>query len=557
MLEPTPAALARQVILDEGLAVGPEGWALLEEFEASGVSFTSPDPKLTRQYARALAHLALCALRSPTGTPMLIEGGVYHGCWLESTGTINTEILSRFCPGLAASTFSLFAEHRRADGLIPYKITPSGAAFRQIQMVTPLARSVWNHAASLGWVTGSGIDPARRPWVETLYEAMAAHDGWLAAHRDTRGTGGVEAFCAFDTGHDLSPRFWHGGDTCYGSDPTRPDPDDPLLPYLAPDLTANVACQRLSLARLARALGREGEAAAWEAKAAASTRVVLEDCWDPEDRFFYDRDRHGRFVRLRSDVLLRVLACEIGDDRLFAGALESDLLNTRRFFSRCPFPSLAMDDPRFDPSSAYNTWAGATNVLSVIRAFHAFEAHGRYAEQYLAARPLVAAFYRMERFGQCLNPWTGEEGYTQSYSPAMLGLLDFTERFSGILPTPDRALWFTSLPPRTDDHGASPSDASEYRRTVDGLRFLWTNAPGTSSASADGRFLFSVPRGLRVETDRSGRVTALVGLVPRTVTGTVALGDRSFAVAVGPNQRWLLDAGGFRLTRDPGMVLPR
>jgi hypothetical protein len=30
-----------------------------------------------------------------------------------------------------------------------------------------------------------------------------------------------------------------------GNDPTKYNPDNPLLPFVAPDLTANVACQRI------------------------------------------------------------------------------------------------------------------------------------------------------------------------------------------------------------------------------------------------------------------------------------------------------------------------
>ena len=137
-----PAASARAAIRTEQMPVSELGQGLLEEFGRSGVRFASSDPALTQRYARALAKLATCVLPSPEGRPMLIEGGAYQGCWLESTGTINNELLSRFCPNLATETFRLFARHARTDGLIPYKILAGGPAWRQIQMVTPLALSL-------------------------------------------------------------------------------------------------------------------------------------------------------------------------------------------------------------------------------------------------------------------------------------------------------------------------------------------------------------------------------------------------------------------------------
>src|SRR3546814_15081186 len=107
------------------------------------------------------------------------------------------------------------------------------------------------------------------------------------------------------------------------------------MPYVAPDLTANVACQRVYLARIAAELGEDP--APWEEKAAASLAALEHQCWDATDGTFYDRDRSGAFVRVLSDVLLRVLACEVGDDAFFVEALERHLLRTRRFLSHYGF----------------------------------------------------------------------------------------------------------------------------------------------------------------------------------------------------------------------------
>src|SRR5690606_17506965 len=133
----------------------------------------------------------------------------------------------------------------------------------------------------------------------------------------------------------------------------------------APDLTANVACQRHYLGLIEEALGRDG--GEWESASKASRAALFAQCFDEEDEFFYDRDRHGRQVRLQSDVLLRVLACEIGDRDFFRSALRRYLLNTRKFFAKFPLTSIALDDPRFDPNFAQNSWAGPSNFLSLIR----------------------------------------------------------------------------------------------------------------------------------------------------------------------------------------------
>ena len=149
-----------------------------------------------------------------------------------------------------------------------------------------------------------------------------------------RGKPDVEAFSTFDTGHDLSPRFWHVPDTPYQNDPGAYHPDSPILPFLAPDLTANIYCQRMYLSRMAEELGESG--LEWKAKAEFSLDRLFRCCYDEEDLFFYDRDRNDKFVRVQSDVLLRVMACEVGDQHLFDQLLQRYLLNTSKFLPDIP-----------------------------------------------------------------------------------------------------------------------------------------------------------------------------------------------------------------------------
>lgn len=516
--------------------------ASLAEWQASGVAFTASDPALERQYYKAVRELFSCIGPTADLGPILHEGGVYFGCWLESTGTINTEILSRFLPGVAARTFEGFARTQRADGLFPYKLSADGPAFNQIQLVSPLARSVWTHYR---------INGGDREFLARMYRAMTAYDAWIAANRDTGGTGAVEAFCAYDTGHDLSARFWHVPDTPFRNDPAKCDPDNPLVPFVAPDLTANIACQRTYLGRIAEELGEDD--APWFDKSVASVSALYDQCYDAGDGFFYDRDRHGRLVRVQSDVLLRVLASEIGDDAFFAAALERYLLNTSRFFAKFPFTSIALSDPRFDPNSGYNTWCGTSNLLSLIRAPHAFEAHHRHVELTFALQPALWALFRMERFAQTINPFTGEPGFTESYSPAMLGLLDFIERLSGILPRPDGTLWFTGLVPKAIQHGQTDNETA-YARTLDGHRFELVNATDGATVFRDGDPLYRFPRGIRLVTDRSGALVSLTGMSVGPVSGTVSGPEGTFEIMIGPNQQLDFRGGELVETRPAGYV---
>ena len=298
-MEPLKEALARlrasEPLERAGLA-NEKHWG---EFLASGVRFAAVGGPLEERWHQALRELAQCIRPLAGGAPVLNEGGVYWGTWIEGTGTISTEVLTRFLPQVAHDSHLIYAHHQREDGMIPYKVTNEGPGYSQIQIVTPLARSVWYHYCL------SGRD---RGYLRTMYEAMARMDAWLVAYRDTGHTGAVEAFCTFDTGHDLSPRFWNVADRGYQNDARQYDPASPIVPFIAPDLTANVACQRAYLARIADELGEDS--ARWHELARASVAALYEQCFDEADQLFYDRDvtgapRPGAIRRLAARARLR------------------------------------------------------------------------------------------------------------------------------------------------------------------------------------------------------------------------------------------------------------
>ncbi|KGP80469.1 MULTISPECIES: MGH1-like glycoside hydrolase domain-containing protein [unclassified Paenibacillus] len=523
----------------------PEERKLIQEWQASGVRFAASSGRLETTYYSALEKLLTCIVPLNGSEPILQEGGIYLGCWLESTGTINAELLSRLIPSVSETTYLAFAQHQREDGLLPYKLTENGPSFRQIQLVTPLARSVWNHYQLHG---------KDRSFLKTMYKAMVRYDEWIATYRNTRGTGCVEAFSTFDTGHDLSPRFWHVPDTPYKNDAASYHPDSPVLPFLAPDLTANIYCQRMYLSRMAVEFGKSG--AEWKAKAEASLDSLFRYCYDEEDMFFYDRDRNDEFVRVQSDVLLRVMACEVGDREMFDHMLRQYLLNTSKFFAKYPFTSMSMDDPRFDPFSSYNSWGGASNFLSLIRAPHAFEYHHRYVELTWVMQPILSSLSKAKRFAQALSPWTGEEGFTETYSPSILCLLDYVERLCGILPVESDQLWFTGLLPIDMDHGEEVAGHTAYSRTVNGLHFELVNTPERVTVYQGGNVLIEGPAGIRLVTDHSGHLVGIIGMSVRTIEGELVYRGTSIPIRIKGNELQRYTDGSLITERDIGIIYP-
>lgn len=539
----TAIDVALEVLHGEDPAQGLPAGPLREGVADAGLGFAAIGGPLGARWRQALVELAGCIRRlGDVGDPVLVEGGAYPGAWVESTASISVEVLARFAPAVARSTHLRIASLAREDGLLPYKVTDDGPAFSQIQMVTPLARTVWN-------VFGlTGADDLA--YLRTMYDAMAANDAWLARHRDTRGTGGVEAFCTFDTGHDASPRFWGVPDRCYQGEASLVDPAHPELPFVAPDLTANVAAQRRYLARIADRLGED--AVVWHELAAASTAALVAQCRDADGRY-YDRDARGELRRIVSDVILRVYESEHGDAAEFAEALSRDLLDTRRFLSVAGLTSLAMDDPRFSADASVNSWGGPVNLLSMIRAAHPFELHGRVAEHALVATSTLTSLAAADRFPQCLDPFTGEAGYTEAYSPALLFLVDQLERSCGILPRPDGGLWLSGLTPTRLDHGVA-ADAVAARRRVGSALFAIAGDDSRVVVERDGERMLEFPRGWRIVADPTGDPVAVVCLESAPVAGELVTASGSTHLELAPNERVDLATGAHTI---PGYSPPR
>ncbi len=348
--------------------------------------------------------------------PVLIEGGVYGGIWLEC-GPLEGLIYGKHRPDVARNNHDIFFRLQREDGYIPCWVRTDRRGSAQIQMTVPIAATALETADMTG-------DEAL---LSTAYAACSRWDAWLAEHRNTRGTGLCEAFCEYDTGHDNSPRFKGLPKKCPNDD-ARVCPSAGGLPYLAPDLSASVYGGRTALAAMADRLGRSAEAVMWREKAETTRGLIMKHCWDPEDDFFYDVDREGRFVKVCGDALTRVLGEHVVDAQTFERIYARHIRNPEAFWTPYPLPSISVSDPQFVKSLTENSWGGASQALTALRAPRWFGHYGKQRDLEILMTRWVEAISAAPDFMQQMNPWTGEFTTSAGYSPCMLVFLDFTDR---------------------------------------------------------------------------------------------------------------------------------
>jgi hypothetical protein len=390
--------------------------------DEAAISFWTSDPIYQARYQSALDLLAANTLELPGySKPVLIEGSSYRGIWLECApheGLVYAPVRS----SIARNNHAAFFDLQREDGQIPCNIKVTGIGHGQIQMVAPIAATAWELAQQTG---DSRL-------LETAYTSCGRWDAWLRRYRDTRHTGLCEGFCTYDTGHDNSPRWAGLPNGCPDGD-ARKCPPLPSLPRLCPDLSATVYGGRVALAAMAQALGKNSEADRWLEDAAAIRAAILRQLYDAAEATFFDLDAQNQFVRIRGDLISRVLGEHVVDAKLFGTIYRRQIHNPDSFWAPYPLPSIALDDPSFVRPIPPNSWGGASQALTALRAPRWMEHYDKPADLGHLMQQWVTALLRATDFRQQLDPLNGNfSDGAPGYSPAALVLLDFTWRLAGV-----------------------------------------------------------------------------------------------------------------------------
>ena len=411
--------------------------------EPTRPKFPGGDPKWERTWQSALRTLGQNVKHlSQYSSPVLIEGAGYPGIWQECApleGLVYAGV-KEYVPDLeghptpvqiARANHMAFFALQREDGQLPAYIWMKEAGYGQIQMVVPIAATAWELAEQT----------ADQQLLEAAYQACSRWDAWLRRFRNTRGTGLVEGFCTYDTGMDHSPRWAGMPDGCPDGDARR-CPALASLPRLCPDLSATVYGGRVALSAMARALGKRNDADRWIEDAEHIRQLIIDKLYCSDDVAFYDLDAQGNFVRVRSVLIARVmgehvLKLEVRRDRqIFDAVWSHQLHNAMAFWPPYPFPSVAVNDPTYVRSIPVNSWGGASQALTALRAPRWMAYYGKQNELRQLMRQWVYAIHNSGsttgEFFQQLNPLTGEFTLSRQsgYSPAALVYLDFVKRLA-------------------------------------------------------------------------------------------------------------------------------
>ena len=227
---------------------------------------------------------------------------------------------------LAQDQLRILLDHQRADGMIPDAVHDEG-------MVTHLTFPVDADVTKpplLAWAAWKLYE--QHPdgeFLEEIYEPIVRWNSWWFENNDLDADGLCEYQHPFSSGLDDSP-LWDQG-----------------MPVESPDLNTYLYLQQEALGKIAAAIGLLEESRDWLKRAKAILKRMLQKSWDAEAGLFWAR-KDGVPLHVRTPFSLFPLLTGVLPREVEA-ALVAHLTDPQEFWPRYPVPTVALNDPKYDP----------------------------------------------------------------------------------------------------------------------------------------------------------------------------------------------------------------
>ncbi|MCI0355066.1 MAG: glycogen debranching protein, partial [Acidobacteria bacterium] len=243
---------------------------------------------------------------------------------------------------LAQDQIRVVLDHQRDDGMIPDAVHDEGTVTR---LTFPVEADV-TKPPLIAWAAWKLYEAdGDREFLDEIYEPIVRWNNWWFEHNDADHNGLCEYHHPFSSGLDDSP-LWDEG-----------------MPVEAPDLNTYLCLQQEALAKIARAIGETADAELWSQRADAIAQRMLQQMWDGEAGLFWAR-RLGSRVNVRTPFNLFPLITGRMPPEV-AARLVAHLTDGSRFWPRYPVPTVALDDPKYDPQQMWRgpAWVNVNYLL--------------------------------------------------------------------------------------------------------------------------------------------------------------------------------------------------
>ena len=179
-----------------------------------------------------------------------------------------------------------------------------------------------------------------------------------------------------------------------------------------------------SVSRIAAIRNDSAAHARYSALAAGLAEKAAANLWRPELSAMYDRFEDDSWVPTLQHNNIRMMFFGVFNQSMADAFVRDNLMNTSRFWTKMPMPSIAVSDPHFQNDKG-NNWSGPPEGLTLQRAIRALESYGACVALFVAV--LLSELFAvlcfvlfLELFARCRSP-RGEHlgGAGAHLSPAL------------------------------------------------------------------------------------------------------------------------------------------
>jgi len=259
----------------------------------------------------------------------------YVGLWLWDSA-MHALAYRHADPELARNQLRAMLEHQLADGMLPDAVFDEGIVSTIDHPITAQVTK----PPILAWAalkldeTAPNLD-----FLREIYQPLVRWNAWWFSMNDDDVDGLAQYNHPYSSGLDDSP-LWDFG-----------------MPVESPDLNTYLCVQMGSLAMIAEGLGMDAEGAMWRRRATAIVRRMIEDFWDEKAGLF--RAFHGdQPVPVVTPFNLYPLWTGQLPDAM-RDRIVTHLADTDEFWGEYAIPTVARNDPRFEPETMWRgpVWA--------------------------------------------------------------------------------------------------------------------------------------------------------------------------------------------------------
>ena len=274
-----------------------------------------------------------CNLLSPLGSLgfecAAPSKSTYIGIWLWDSA-FHSIAYRHINPGLARDQIRAMLAHQLPNGMLPDAIHDEG-------IVTEIDHPFFAEVTKppiLAWAAMKIHKTAPdMPFLSEIYASLVRWNAWWFECNDDDRDGLAQYNHPYSSGLDDSPLWDYG------------------MPVESPDLNTYLCIQMQSLAEMAEALGMFEDGSKWRSRAEAIVQRMIDDLWDEVSGLFRATHDENPIPVITPFNLLPLWTGHLPEK--ICVRLIAHLKNPREFWGERVIPTVARNDPAYDPETMW------------------------------------------------------------------------------------------------------------------------------------------------------------------------------------------------------------